>query len=158
MRRAGGLRWVVQNRSMTISNRKITNTQGESLLVENYARGRTLFEQMRSAVQRHNGGLTEEQTQNIAAAGLAEYRRRETQVREPQDIAVYGDRLFTSYFPRGQGREPMFHANVRLEDVANVPARESVQQVEGLARQQTTGAQERERGQEQQGLDVGRGR
>ena len=191
----GQVTYVVDGGNLTV-----TNTQGESLRVENYARGdlgirledaparttprngnatpdaspaqdadaraierlspqdRALFDQMRSAVQRHNGGLTEEQTQNIAAAGLAEYRRRETQVPEPQDIAVYGDRLFASYFPHGQGREPMFHANVRLEDAANIPARESVQQVDGLARQQTTGAQERERGQEQQGLDVGRGR
>ena len=180
------------------SNLTVTNMQGESLRVENYARGdlgirledaparttppngnatpdapptqdtdaraierlspqdRALFDQMRSAVQRHNGGLTEEQTQNIAAAGLAEYRRRETQVREPQDIAVYGDRLFTSYFPNGPGREPTFHANVRLEDAANIPARESVQQVEVQARQQTTGAQERER-EQQQGVE-GRGR
>ena len=68
---------------------------------------------------------------------------------------MYGDRLFTSYFPHGQGRDPMFHANVRLEDAANIPARKSVQQLEGLARQQTAGAQERER--EQQGIEAGRG-
>lgn len=189
----GQFTYVVDGGNLTV-----TNTQGESLRVENYARGdlgirledapartappngnatpdapptqdtdaraierlspqdRALFDQMRSAVQRHNGGLTEEQTQNIAAAGLAEYRRRETQVREPQDIAVYGDRLFTSYFPNGPGREPTFHANVRLEDAANIPARESVQQVEAQARQQTTGAQERER-EQQQGVE-GRGR
>lgn len=190
----GQFTYVVNGGNLTV-----TNTQGESLRVENYARGdlgirledaparttptngnatpdappaqdtdaraierlspqdRALFDQMRSAVQRHNGGLTEEQTQNIAAAGLAEYRRRETQVREPQDIAVYGDRLFASYFPHGQGREPIFHANVRLEEAASVPARESVQQVEGLARQQTAGAQERER-EQQQGVEAGRGR
>ncbi len=182
----GQFTYVVDGGNLTV-----TNTQGESLRVENYARGdlgirledaparttppngnavpgvppaqdtdaraierlspqdRALFDQMRSAVQRHNGGLTEEQTQNIAAAGLAEYRRRETQVREPQDIAVYGDRLFTSYFPHGQGREPMFHANVSLEDAANIPARESVQQLEAQARQQTAGTQEREREQQQ---------
>ena len=190
----GQFTYVVDGGNLTV-----TNTQGESLRVENYARGdlgirlvdapartapangnvtpdappaqdadaraierlspqdRALFDQMRSAVQRHNGGLTEEQTQNIAAAGLAEYRRRETQVREPHDIAVYGDRLFTSYFPHGQGREPMFHANVRLEDAANIPARESVQQVEGLARQHTAGAQERER-EQQQVVEAGRAR
>jgi GH24 family phage-related lysozyme (muramidase) len=169
------------------SNLTVTNMQGESLRVENYARGdmgirlqdaptregratpdapptqetnaqaierlspqdRALFDQMRSAVQRNGGGYTEEQTQNIAAAGLAEYRRRESQVLEPQQIAVYGDRLFTSYFPNGTGREPNFHANVRLEDAANVPARESVQQVE-VQRQQTIAApvQEREQVQE----------
>ena len=181
----GQFTYVVDGGNLTV-----TNTQGESLRVENYARGdlgirledaparttprngnatpdaspaqdadaraierlspqdRALFDQMRSAVQRHNGGLTEEQTQNIAAAGLAEYRRRETQVPEPQDIAVYGDRLFASYFPHGQGREPMFHANVRLEDAASIPARDSVQQVEAQARQQTVGAQEREREQQ----------
>lgn len=114
-----------------------------------------LFDQMRGAVQRHYGGLTEEHTQKIAAAGLAKYRRRETQVREPQDISVYGDRLFTSYFPHGQGREPMFHANVRLEDIANIPARESVQQVE-VQRQQAIAAplQEREQRQGQQPVSL----
>ncbi len=170
------------------SNLTVTNGQGESLRVENYAPGdmgirlqdaptregraapvdapptqetsahaierlspqdRALFDQMRSAVQRNGGGFTEEQTQNIAAAGLAEYRRRESQVLEPQQIAVYGDRLFTSYFPNGTGREPNFHANVRLEDAANVPVRESVQQVE-VQRQQGVAVpvQEQEQGQE----------
>ena len=169
------------------SNLTVTNGQGESLRVENYAPGdmgirlqdaptregratpdappaqetnaqaierlspqdRALFDQMRSAVQRNGGGFTQEQTENIATAGVAEYRRRESVVREPQDIGVYGDRLFTSYFPNGPGREPNFQSNVRLEDAANIPARESVQQVE-VQRQQAVAApvQEREQGQE----------
>lgn len=169
------------------SNLTVTNGQGESLRVENYAAGdmgirlqdaptregratpdappaqdtnaqaierlspqdRALFDQMHSAVQRHGGGFTQEQTENIAAAGVAEYRRRESVVREPQDIGVYGDRLFTSYFPNGTGREPNFQSNVRLEDAANIPARESVQQVE-VQRQQAVApqTQEREQGQE----------
>ena len=179
----GQFTYVVDGGNLTV-----TNMQGESLQVENYAPGdmgirlqepptrggnasadappaqdtdaraierlspqdRALFDQMRSAVQRHNGGLSEEQTQNIAAAGLAEYRRRENQVREPQDIAVYGDRLFTSYFPHGHGREPNFHANVRLDNAANVPARESLQQVEVQARQQTMAPPVQERQQEQE--------
>ena len=89
------------------------------------------------------------QTENIAAAGVAEYRRRESVVREPQDIGVYGDRLFVSYFPNGTGREPNFQSNVRLEDAANIPARENVQQVE-VQRQQGVAvpAQEREQVQE----------
>jgi GH24 family phage-related lysozyme (muramidase) len=171
------------------SNLTVTNGQGESLRVENYAAGdmgirlqdaptregratpdappaqetnaqaierlspqdRALFDQMHSAVQRNGGGFTPEQTENIAAAGVAEYRRRESVVREPQDIGVYGDRLFTSYFPNGTGREPNFQSNVRLEDAANIPARESVQQVE-VQRQQAIAApvheREREQGQE----------
>jgi GH24 family phage-related lysozyme (muramidase) len=177
------------------NNLAVTNAQGETLQVENYARGdlglrlndtpaqtpaparadtppaqdtnalaierlspqeRAVFDQMRTAVQR-NGGYTEEQTQNIAAAGLVEFKRRESLVREPQDIGVYGDRLFASYFPHGQGREPNFQANVRLEDAANVPARESLQQLDTQNRQQAIAppAQERE---QQQGQEPVRGR
>ena len=76
---------------------------------------------MRSAVQRNGGGFTQEQTENIAAAGVAEYRRRESVVREPLDIGVYGDRLFSSYFPNGTGRVPNFLSYVRLEVVDRGP-------------------------------------
>lgn len=184
----GQFTYVVDGSNLTVSN-----GQGESLRVENYAPGdmgirlqdaptregratpdappaqetnahaierlsprdRELFDQMRSAVQRNGGGFTAEQTENIAAAGLAEYRRRESVVREPQDIGVYGDRLFVSYFPNGTGREPNFQSNVRLEDAANVPARDSLQQVEAQ-RQQTIAppAQEREQQQGQEPLRV----
>lgn len=163
------------------SNLTVTNAQGESMRVENYARGdmgiqlrdaparggdqapqdqgalgierlsprdRGIYDQMRAAVQAR-GGYTEEQTQNIAAAGLLEYHRRDSIVREPQDIAVHGDRLFTSYFPNGPGREPNFHANVRLDDVANVPAQQSLQQLEAQNRQQAIAAPAQERDQQQ---------
>ncbi len=111
---------------------------------------RALFDQMRSAVQRNGGGYTEEQTQNIAAAGLVEFKRRDSLVREPQDIGVYGDRLFTSYFPHGRDREPNFHANVRLDDVANVPAHQTLQPLDTQNRQQTIAppVQEQQQGQE----------
>lgn len=163
------------------SNLTVTNAQGESMRVENYARGdmgiqlrdapvrggdetpqdqgalgidrlsprdRGIYDQMRTAVQAR-GGYTEEQTQNIAAAGLLEYHRRDSIVREPQDIAVHGDRLFTSYFPNGPGREPNFHANVRLDDVANVPAQQSLQQLEAQNRQQAIAPPAQERDQQQ---------
>jgi hypothetical protein len=68
-------------------------------------------------------------------------------VREPQDIAVHGDRLFTSYFPNGPGREPNFHANVRLDDVANVPAQQSLQQLDAQNRQQAIAPPVQERDQ-----------
>ena len=117
---------------------------------------RTVFDQMLTAVQRA-GGYTEEQTQNIAAAGLVEFKRRESLVREPQDVGVYGDRLFTTYFPHGRDREPNFHANVRLEDVANTPAHQTLQPLDTPTRQQAIAspAQERE---QPQGQEAGRGR
>lgn len=159
----------------------ITNRQGESMQVENYARGdlglrlqdpparatpgngdarpedragqaqdplsierlspqdRALYDRMHAAVQAR-GGYTAEQAQNIAAAGLAEYHRRDSLVREPQEVGIYGDRLFTAYFPNGQGREPNFHANVRLDDVANTPARESLQQIDAQNRERAIAA------------------
>ncbi len=159
----------------------ITNRQGESMQVENYARGdlglrlqdpparatpgngdarpedragqaqdplsierlgpqdRALYDRMHAEVQAR-GGYTAEQAQNIAAAGLAEYHRRDSLVREPQQVGIYGDRLFTAYFPNGQGREPNFHANVRLDDVANTPARESLQQIDAQNRERAIAA------------------
>lgn len=116
---------------------------------------RAVFDQMLTAVQRV-GGYTEEQTQNIAAAGLVEFKRRESLVREPQDIGVYGDRLFTTYFPHGRDREPNFHANVRLEDVANVPAHQTLQPLDTQTRQQAMAPPVQDR--DQQGQEAGRGR
>ncbi len=95
---------------------------------------RAVYDRMVAAVQAR-GGYNEEQTQNIAAAGLAEFKRRETLVREPQDVGIYGDRLFTAYFPHGRDREPNFHANVRLDEAVQTPARDSLQQVESLNQQ-----------------------
>ncbi len=116
---------------------------------------RAVFDQMLTAVQRV-GGYTEEQTQNIAAAGLVEFKRRESLVREPQDIGVYGDRLFSTYFPHGRDREPNFHANVRLDDVANVPAHQTLQPLDTQTRQQAMAPPVQER--DQQGQEAGRGR
>ncbi|TXH65153.1 MAG: hemolysin [Lysobacteraceae bacterium] len=109
---------------------------------------RAVYDQMRSAVQAR-GGYNEEQIQNIAAAGLLEFKRRENVVREPQDVTIHGDRLFTSYFPNGRDREPNYHANVRLEDVANTPARDSLQQLDALNRQQAAPAPQQEQRQDQ---------
>jgi GH24 family phage-related lysozyme (muramidase) len=167
----GGDTYALNGSTLTITNR-----QGESMQVENYARGdlglrledsparatpgngdarpedrpgqaqdalsierlgpqdRALYDRMHAAVQAR-GGYTAEQAQNIAAAGLAEYHRRDSLVREPQEVGIYGDRLFTAYFPNGQGREPNFHANVRLDDVANTPARDSLQQIDAQNRE-----------------------
>lgn len=163
----------------------VTNRGGESMQVENYARGdlgirlqdapargndradapgaqgqgalgidrlspqdRAVYDQMRAAVHAR-GGYSEEQTQNIAAAGLLEYKRRESVVREPQDVTIHGDRLFTSYFPNGRDREPNYHANVRLDDVANVPARDSLQQLDALNRQQALAPPQQQQRQDQ---------
>jgi hypothetical protein len=90
---------------------------------------------MLATVQAQPGNYTQEQRENIAAAGLAEFKRRDGVVQQAQDIGIYGDRLFAAYFPHGQNREPNFHANVRLDDAANTPARESLQQVEVLTQQ-----------------------
>ena len=78
---------------------------------------------MLTAAQAQPGNYTQEQRENIAAAGLAEFKRRDGVVQQAQDVGIYGDRLFATYFPHGQNREPNFHANVRLDDAAITPAR-----------------------------------
>jgi GH24 family phage-related lysozyme (muramidase) len=96
---------------------------------------RAIYDRMLTAAQAQPGNYTQEQRENIAAAGLAEFKRRDGVVQQAQDVGIYGDRLFAAYFPHGQNREPNFHANVRLDDAANTPARESLQQVDALAQQ-----------------------
>lgn len=96
---------------------------------------RAVYDRMLAAVHARPGQFSQEQQENIAAAGLAEYRRRDGLVQQPQDIGVYGDRLFVAYFPHGPDREPNFHANVRMDEAARTPAQDSVQQVDALARE-----------------------
>jgi Ca2+-binding RTX toxin-like protein len=168
----GQYTYALDGTTLTIAHR-----DGESMRVENYARGdlgirledpptprqgtaqpenrpndrpeqgsfaqalerlspsdRAVYDRMLASVQTR-GGYSEEQAQNIAAAGLTEYKRRETLVREPQEVGIYGDRLFAAYFPHGRDREPNFHANVRLDEAAQTPARDSLQQAETLNQQ-----------------------
>lgn len=168
--------YVINGSTLTV-----TNQRGESLQVENYARGdlglrlqeppartrdnaggerevgvdrlnaqdRAVYDRMLGVLNQNPGRYSQEQRENIAAAGLAEYKRREGVVQQAQDIGVYGDRLFAAYFPNGRDREPNFHANVRLDDVANVPAQESLRQAEALARERAVAVPERHQGQEQ---------
>jgi GH24 family phage-related lysozyme (muramidase) len=113
---------------------------------------RAVYDRMLAAVNQNPGQFSQEQRENIAAAGLAEYKRREGLVEQPQMIGVYGDRLFAAYFPNGPDREPNYHANVRMADVANTPARESLQQVEAMNRERAVAqpAQEQLQRQEQE--------
>lgn len=153
----------------------VTDRDGGSLRVENYARGdmglelreprmqaqegrpredvrpaqgegalalerlspqdRQLYDQMAAAVRQNRRDLSEQQVQNVAAAGLLEYHRRDSIVSEAQHVGVYGERLFAAYFPHGREREPNFQANVRLDDVANMPARESLHQLDTMTRE-----------------------
>lgn len=176
----GSETYVLNGNTLTVTNR-----QGESLQIENYARGdlglrlqdppartrqdaprdersdldagvdrlnaqdRAVYDRMLGAINQNPGRYSQEQRENIAAAGLAEFKRREGVVQQAQDIGVYGDRLFAAYFPNGRDREPNFHANVRLDDAANAPARESLQQAEALSRERAAALPERQLGQEQ---------
>jgi hypothetical protein len=106
------------------------------------AQDRAVYDRMLAAVHARPGSFSQEQQENIAAAGLAEYKRRDGLVQQPQDIGVYGDRLFVAYFPHGQEREPNFHANVRMDEAARTPVQESLQQVDALAQQRAMAPQQ----------------
>lgn len=121
---------------------------------------RAVYDRMLAAVNQNPGNYSQEQRENIAAAGLAEYKRREGLVQQPQEIGVYGDRLYAAYFPNGRDREPNFHANIRMEDAANTPARESLQQVEAVNRERAVAqpGMEQQQRQEQEAPVRGGGR
>ena len=122
------------------------------------AQDRAVYDRMRAALDQASNQYSAEQRDNIAAAGLAEFKRRETLVQQPQDIGVYGDRLFVTYFPHGRDREPSFHANVRLDAAANAPARDSLQQVDTLNRERAVVAPPQvEQGREQSPVMGARG-
>ena len=76
----------------------------------------------------------EEQSHNIAAAGLAATKDNPT-VRRVDEVGLYNGQLFASYFPYGKGVEPMFNARIDPEQAARVPAHESLQAVEQIDQQ-----------------------
>jgi hypothetical protein len=94
---------------------------------------RDVFDRGYAAVQAC-GGYSAEQTRNIAAAGVLAFNESRT-VHQAQDVNVYGDRLRTTCFPYGQGKEPNFSVDVTLADAAQVPAERSLQQAEQIAQQ-----------------------
>ena len=87
------------------------------------------------------GGFNEEQSRNIAAAGLLAFKENRS-VQDAQDVDVYGDRLRISSFPHGREREPNFNADVNLADAAQKPVQQSLQQIEALDRQQAVANQQ----------------
>lgn len=93
------------------------------------------------AAAHERGGFSEEQSRNIAAAGLFAYKENRS-VHEAQDVGIYGDRLRISSFPHGREREPNFNADVNLVEAAQKPMQQSFQQMETLDRQQAVANQQ----------------
>ena len=93
------------------------------------------------AAAHERGGFSEEQSRNIAAAGLLAYKENRS-VHEAQDVGIYGDRLRISSFPHGREREPNFNADVNLGEAAQKPMQQSFQQMETLDRQQAVAKQQ----------------
>ncbi len=84
-------------------------------------------------------GLDPVRAGNLAALGLLAFKQ-DTSVQKPDDVGIYGERLFVSHFPHGREREPIFHVNVEVDVGAAKPAQETFQQLAQLDQQQ---AQER---------------
>ncbi len=93
------------------------------------------------AAAHERGGFSEEQSRNIATAGLLAYKENRS-VHEAQDVGIYGDRLRISSFPHGREREPNFNADVNLVEAAQKPMQQSFQQMETLDRQQAVARQQ----------------
>jgi len=81
-----------------------------------------------------SSGLDEQLAGNLAALGLLALKQ-DNLVKKPDDIGVYGERLFASYFPHGRDREPNFHVSVDVGMASEKPAHETLQQVAQLDQQ-----------------------
>lgn len=101
---------------------------------------RDVHERAFAAVQ-VRGGYSEEESRNIAAAGVLAFKESRL-VREAEDVGVYGDRLRISSFPYGREREPNFNADVNLADAAQKPAQQTLQQIQTLDLQQAVARQQ----------------
>jgi hypothetical protein len=84
-------------------------------------------------------GFDDVRAENLAAQGLLAFKQSRS-VNRGDDIDIYGDRLFITSFPYGFGRDPSFHLNLEVAVASQIPARETLEQVAALDRQQ---AQER---------------
>lgn len=92
---------------------------------------RDVYDRGYAAVQAR-GGYDDEQTRNIAAAGVLAFNQsRSTMV--AHDVGVYDDRLRTTYMPYGPDKQPNFPVDVKLADAAQIPTERSLQQSEDLA-------------------------
>ncbi|TXH68707.1 MAG: peptidoglycan-binding protein [Lysobacteraceae bacterium] len=74
------------------------------------------------------GGFTDEQARNIAAAGVAAFKGN-PMTADAADIGVYGDRLRITNFPNGRDREPNYSVDLRLADAAQIPEQRSLEAV-----------------------------
>jgi hypothetical protein len=90
----------------------------------------------RVASQGKEKGLDDERAENLAAQGLLAYKQDKI-VKIPDDIGIYGERLFIASFPHGKDREPNFHVSVDVASASQKPAEETLQQVATLGQQQT---------------------
>jgi peptidoglycan hydrolase-like protein with peptidoglycan-binding domain len=114
--------------------------QGAHALERLSPQERDVHDRAYAAVQ-VRGGYSEEESRNIAAAGVLAFKESRL-VHEAQDVGVYGDRLRISSFPYGREREPNFNADVNLADAAQKPAQQSLQQIQTLDLQQAVARQQ----------------
>lgn len=101
-------------------------------------------------------GLDDERAENLAAQGLLAFKQGKV-VNSPDDVGIYGGRLFISSFPYGKDREPNFHVSVDVASASQKPAQETLQQVAQLDQQQTQERLAQQQSQQQDGLDGPKG-
>jgi hypothetical protein len=80
-------------------------------------------------------GLDDERAENLSAQGLLAYKQDKF-VKSPDDIGIYGERLFITSFPHGKGCEPNFHVSVEVASASQKPAEETLQQIATLDQKQ----------------------
>lgn len=101
-------------------------------------------------------GMDDERAENLAGQGLLAFKQ-DRLTRTPDDVGIYGERLFITHFPHGFGRDPSHHVNVEVAAASQKPAQETLQQVAQLDQQQTQVHLAQQQIQQQDGPDGPKG-
>lgn len=101
-------------------------------------------------------GMNDDHSENLAAQGLLAFKQ-DRLTRSPDDVGIYGDRLFITHFPHGFGRDPSHHVNLEVAAASQKPAQETLQQVAQLDQQQTQERLAQQQVQQQDGPDGPKG-
>lgn len=73
-------------------------------------------------------GIDDVRGNNLALQGLLALKQSAL-VKDPDDVGIYGSRLFIASFPHGRDREPNFHVSVDVAMASQQPAQETLKQI-----------------------------
>ncbi len=158
-------KWVQINLSKSPGSSKLDVDKAVDDWVKPEPKKQSLLESFRqdeqaahrlATIKGREKGLDDKHAGNLAAQGLLAYKQDKF-VTNPDDIGIYGERLFITSFPHGKDREPNFHVSVDVASASQKPAEETLQQLAKLDQQQAQESVVQQQSQQQDGQDGPKG-